>query len=158
MINGSTTKEQDSLLRGQQWSKVFVLSCLAFWVLFCVEAPPPSTSFQSTADTLWRKNGRFTQAQSGRTAAPQTRKANTGNFTAVPMLIPLRAPRSRVVHRKKQWRTPQHSERNRSMQGQSIEPGDQGIWATCDMGKEKKCIGELRDLFDEVEDVTLQVS
>ena len=31
----------------------------------------------------------------------------------------------------------------------SIEPGDAGIWATCDMGKEGKCTSELRDLFEE---------
>lgn len=31
----------------------------------------------------------------------------------------------------------------------SIEPGDAGIWATCEMGKEGKCTSELRDLFEE---------
>ncbi|THX68927.1 hypothetical protein D6D04_10439 [Aureobasidium pullulans] len=30
-----------------------------------------------------------------------------------------------------------------------ILPGDQGIWATCDKGREGKCTGELRDLFNE---------
>ncbi|CAD0085247.1 unnamed protein product [Aureobasidium mustum] len=31
-----------------------------------------------------------------------------------------------------------------------ILPGDQGIWATCDKGREGKCTGELRDLFNEL--------
>jgi len=35
-------------------------------------------------------------------------------------------------------------------QTRSIEPGDAGIWATCDMRKEGKCVAELRDTFDEV--------
>ncbi|OCK99545.1 uncharacterized protein K441DRAFT_653121 [Cenococcum geophilum 1.58] len=34
-------------------------------------------------------------------------------------------------------------------QTRSIEPGDAGIWATCDMRKEGKCVAELRDTFDE---------
>lgn len=32
----------------------------------------------------------------------------------------------------------------------AIEPGDSGIWATCNLGKEGKCVTELRDCFDEV--------
>ncbi len=31
----------------------------------------------------------------------------------------------------------------------SIEPGDSGIWATCEMGKEGRCTSDLRDLFEE---------
>ena len=49
---------------------------------------------------------------------------------------------------KKQWRVPRHNDRTVS-QSQSIQPGDSGIWATCDKGRESKCIGELRDLFTE---------
>ncbi|KAF2400076.1 hypothetical protein EJ06DRAFT_45884 [Trichodelitschia bisporula] len=30
-----------------------------------------------------------------------------------------------------------------------IEPGDAGIWATCNKGKEAKCVGELKTLFDD---------
>lgn len=30
-----------------------------------------------------------------------------------------------------------------------IQPGDSGIWATCNKGKERQCIGELRDFFNE---------
>lgn len=30
-----------------------------------------------------------------------------------------------------------------------VQPGDSGIWVTCDKGKERKCIGEMRDLFSE---------
>lgn len=40
--------------------------------------------------------------------------------------------------------------RNGAREGQSIRPGDAGIWATCDKGREKKAIGELRDLCQEV--------
>lgn len=36
-----------------------------------------------------------------------------------------------------------------SGQARVIQPGDSGIFATCIKGKEAKCIGELRDLFDE---------
>ena len=30
-----------------------------------------------------------------------------------------------------------------------IQPGDSGIWVTCDKGREGKCVNELRDLFTE---------
>lgn len=30
-----------------------------------------------------------------------------------------------------------------------ITPGDSGIWATCNKGKEGACVGELRVLFNE---------
>jgi tRNA acetyltransferase TAN1 len=30
-----------------------------------------------------------------------------------------------------------------------IEPGDSGIWITCNKGREGKCTGEIRDLFSE---------
>jgi tRNA acetyltransferase TAN1 len=41
--------------------------------------------------------------------------------------------------------------KNGSMPAQAttIQPGDSGIWATCSKGRESKCIGELRDLFNE---------
>ncbi|KAI9784418.1 MAG: hypothetical protein M1816_000842 [Peltula sp. TS41687] len=32
---------------------------------------------------------------------------------------------------------------------QAIETGDAGIWATCQMGKEGKCVGELREILEE---------
>ncbi len=32
----------------------------------------------------------------------------------------------------------------------SIDSGDAGIWATCEMHKEGKCIAELNDLFADV--------
>ena len=31
-----------------------------------------------------------------------------------------------------------------------IHPGDSGIWATCGLGKEGKCVGDLKALFEEV--------
>lgn len=49
---------------------------------------------------------------------------------------------------KRQWRVPRNNERS-STQPQPIQPGDSGVWATCDKGRERKCIGELRDLFAE---------
>ncbi|OTA39927.1 hypothetical protein BTJ68_00030 [Hortaea werneckii EXF-2000] len=30
-----------------------------------------------------------------------------------------------------------------------VKPGDSGIWATCNKGREGKCVAELRDLFTE---------
>ncbi|KAK4692653.1 tRNA acetyltransferase TAN1, partial [Lecanoromycetidae sp. Uapishka_2] len=47
----------------------------------------------------------------------------------------------------KQWRTPRNGQHNYA--APTIEPGDAGIWATCEMGKEGKCTGELQDLFQE---------
>lgn len=38
----------------------------------------------------------------------------------------------------------------------SINPGDAGIWATCDMHKEGLCTVELKDLFSEVRSFTLR--
>ena len=49
--------------------------------------------------------------------------------------------------RPKPWRVPKKGQGNYA--APSIEPGDAGIWATCDMGKEGKCTAELRDLFEE---------
>lgn len=53
---------------------------------------------------------------------------------------------------KKQWRVPRQYE-NTASQSKTIQPGDSGIWATCDKGREGKCIGELRDLFAEYADI-----
>lgn len=50
---------------------------------------------------------------------------------------------------KKQWRVPRNNENNQTTPKIMIQPGDSGIWATCDKGREGKCIGELRDLFAE---------
>lgn len=50
---------------------------------------------------------------------------------------------------KKQWRAPRTGGAAVIAQARSIEPGDAGIWATCDMRKEGKCVVELRDTFDE---------
>ena len=47
----------------------------------------------------------------------------------------------------KQWRVPKKGQPN--YVAPSIEPGDSGIWATCEMGKEGKSTAELRDLFEE---------
>ncbi|KAI9680815.1 MAG: hypothetical protein M1817_004255 [Caeruleum heppii] len=41
----------------------------------------------------------------------------------------------------------QHRSGSKQASHLTIEPGDTGIWATCDKGREGKCIGELRDLF-----------
>lgn len=34
-----------------------------------------------------------------------------------------------------------------AVRARAIQPGDSGIWATCNKGKEGKCIFELRNLF-----------
>lgn len=47
----------------------------------------------------------------------------------------------------KPWRVPKKGQPNYASPG--IEPGDCGIWATCEMGKEGKSTAELRDLFEE---------
>ncbi|KAL8724029.1 MAG: hypothetical protein Q9166_008173 [cf. Caloplaca sp. 2 TL-2023] len=44
-----------------------------------------------------------------------------------------------------QWQMP----KKKSSSAPGINPGDAGIWATCDMHKEGLCTVELRDLFDE---------
>ena len=49
---------------------------------------------------------------------------------------------------KKQWRVTRKNE-NTATHARTIQPGDSGIWATCNKGREGKCIGELRDLFAE---------
>lgn len=36
-----------------------------------------------------------------------------------------------------------------AIQASVIQPGDSGIWATCNKGREGKCVSELRDLFSE---------
>lgn len=47
----------------------------------------------------------------------------------------------------KQWRVPRKGQSNST--AQNIEPGDSGIWVTCEMGREGKSTTELRDLFEE---------
>lgn len=47
----------------------------------------------------------------------------------------------------KEWRVPKKGQPNYVTP--SIEPGDSGIWATCEMGKEGKSVTDLRDLFEE---------
>ena len=52
------------------------------------------------------------------------------------------------AHKKsKQWRVPKKGQSN--YVAPSIEPGDSGIWATCEMVKEGKSTAELRDLFED---------
>ncbi|SLM36524.1 THUMP [Lasallia pustulata] len=49
----------------------------------------------------------------------------------------------------KKWRVPRKGCTQANTTAQSIEPGDSGIWATCDMHKEGKCMAELNDIFSE---------
>ncbi|KAI4135658.1 MAG: hypothetical protein LQ347_000468 [Umbilicaria vellea] len=49
----------------------------------------------------------------------------------------------------KQWRVPKKGFTQANTTAQNIEPGDVGIWATCDMHKEGKCTAELTDIFSE---------
>ena len=53
----------------------------------------------------------------------------------------------RAQKKSKQWRVPKRGQSN--YVPPSLEPGDSGIWATCEMGKEGKSTTELRDLFGE---------
>ncbi|KAF2835796.1 hypothetical protein M501DRAFT_941226, partial [Patellaria atrata CBS 101060] len=50
---------------------------------------------------------------------------------------------------KKQWQTPRKSGSEDPTQSHSIEAGDVGIWATCNLKMEGKCVSELKDLFGE---------
>ncbi|KAK8222011.1 hypothetical protein M8818_000179 [Zalaria obscura] len=50
---------------------------------------------------------------------------------------------------KRPWRVTRVGPNEGKELRRTIEPGDSGIWATCDKGREGKCIGELRDLFAE---------
>lgn len=52
-----------------------------------------------------------------------------------------------AMQKKRQWQTPG---RRGAHEGYNIQPGDAGIWATCEKGKERKCVGQLRDLYQEV--------
>ena len=53
---------------------------------------------------------------------------------------------SRSKKKAKQWRTPKKQSLHMAP---TIEPGDAGIWATCDMHKEGRATIELRDLFED---------
>jgi len=57
-------------------------------------------------------------------------------------------PKTEVLQTKKQWRVPYKNDRG-AVQAKAIQPGDSGIWATCNKGREGKCVGELRDFFTE---------
>lgn len=52
----------------------------------------------------------------------------------------------------KQWTTLKqgHRDGGKPTYSKDIEPGDVGIWASCNKGKEGKCVAELKDLFQEV--------
>lgn len=53
---------------------------------------------------------------------------------------------SSAQKKSKQWRVPKKGQPSYVA---PIEPGDSGIWATCEMGREGKTTAELRDLFEE---------
>ncbi|KAH0542365.1 hypothetical protein FGG08_003210 [Glutinoglossum americanum] len=55
---------------------------------------------------------------------------------------------SKKVKGKRQWQTPKQRSGGNNSSSNGIEPGDSGIWATCDMHKEAKCTGDLIDLFN----------
>ncbi|KXT10273.1 hypothetical protein AC579_6607 [Pseudocercospora musae] len=50
---------------------------------------------------------------------------------------------------KKQWRVPKKGESGFQQAKNTIQPGDSGIWVSCDKGRENKCIHEVKDLFGE---------
>ncbi|KAK0934495.1 hypothetical protein LTR29_013905 [Friedmanniomyces endolithicus] len=49
---------------------------------------------------------------------------------------------------KKQWQVPRRNDHG-GVQAKAIQRGDSGIWATCNKGREGKCVGELQNLFTE---------
>ena len=53
----------------------------------------------------------------------------------------------RAQKKSKQWRVPKKGQSDPITS--SIEAGDSGIWATCELGKEGKSTAELRDLFED---------
>ena len=53
----------------------------------------------------------------------------------------------RTQKKSKQWRVPKKGQSN--YVPPSVEPGDSGVWATCQLGREAKSTAELRDLFEE---------
>lgn len=85
--------------------------------------------------------------------------ADSVSCTAVIAALLALVVRSRltITQGKKLWRTPRQDKRNETSQTLSIEPGDAGIWATCDMGKESRCVGELKNLFEEVRWIFLSI-
>jgi hypothetical protein len=63
---------------------------------------------------------------------------------------------------KKQWQVPRKGGDLRGasagkgvFDSRNIEPGDVGIWATCDMHKEARSVSELKVLFEEVSGILL---
>ncbi|KXL42976.1 hypothetical protein M433DRAFT_21333 [Acidomyces richmondensis BFW] len=84
--------------------------------------------------------------------AGQKRKADTEVANTCDKRTKVVFPDGRYPQTKKQWRVPRRNDHG-TTHTRSIQPGDSGIWATCNKGKEGKCIGELRDLFTEYADV-----
>lgn len=61
-------------------------------------------------------------------------------------------PQARVqkhAKTKKQWRVPRKNDGNSATQPRVIQPGDSGIWITCNKGKEGRCVSEMKDVFAE---------
>lgn len=50
----------------------------------------------------------------------------------------------------KQWKVPKRGQTTADTALTMINPGDAGIWITCDMYKEGKCTAEARDICNEV--------
>lgn len=46
-----------------------------------------------------------------------------------------------------QWKGKKNAD---AFKNRAIQPGDSGIWVTCDKGREGKCTSELRDFFNQV--------
>ncbi|KAI9654325.1 MAG: hypothetical protein M1829_000946 [Trizodia sp. TS-e1964] len=59
------------------------------------------------------------------------------------------AGRPAKKHNSRQWRAPRQNESCSRGSALGIEPGDSGIWVSCDIQKEGKCIAELQDIFDQ---------
>jgi len=50
----------------------------------------------------------------------------------------------------KKWKVPKKGQTTADTALTMINPGDAGIWITCDMYKEGKCTAEARDICNEV--------
>ncbi|KAL8999622.1 MAG: hypothetical protein Q9169_001582 [Polycauliona sp. 2 TL-2023] len=53
--------------------------------------------------------------------------------------------KTKLIESQKAWQMP----RKKYSSALSINPGDAGIWATCDMHREGQCTNELKELFNE---------
>ncbi|KAF1352048.1 hypothetical protein BDV97DRAFT_311513 [Delphinella strobiligena] len=54
--------------------------------------------------------------------------------------------RTKQAGKNNQWKGKKNAD---AFKNRAIQPGDSGIWVTCDKGREGKCTSELRDFFNQ---------